>query len=123
MLCAAALLIAAGCVTHSFLAAPDGAARHRHVVAGSLAEVAAALEVGLNEAGVTVLVKRLDHEVRLAGQTRSGKIFCLYVKPDRTTEGDRTVVTVRWDTVPDEPFWQTVGNVLASRGDEDQSDS
>jgi hypothetical protein len=114
VLCAGLPLLAAvGCVQPAFwpLATATGP---RQVVAAPHDKVAATLEAGLGEAGVTVLVKRLDGEVRLAGQTRSGKVFCLYVKRAKTAHGDETAVTAHWDCEPDEKLWGTVVDLLAT---------
>jgi hypothetical protein len=111
--CAAALLLAvAGCMP-SFLAL-TAAPRQKHLVAAPVGTVAAMLETGLNEAGVSVLTKRINGEVRLAGQTETGKIFCLYVRPEKGEGGAQTAVVVRWDREADEAFWHSVVEMLTA---------
>jgi hypothetical protein len=112
MRCAVLLFVAAGCVSRAFLTPLTEAPGYRQVVAGPPARVVSILEAGLGEAGTTVLVKREKGEARLVGQTRSGEVFCLYVRPDRTTAAERTVITVRWDQHPDGQLWATVGELL-----------
>ena len=114
MVCAAALLFAAvGCMPQSFLAL-TGSDSHKQVVAGSVGKVAGILETGLTDAGIHVVVKRLDGEVRLAGQAKSGKVFCFDVKREKGEGGEKSAVTVRWGREPDEPLWQMVVDLLAA---------
>jgi hypothetical protein len=124
MVCAAALLgaVAAGCTNHAFLAPPATAARYRQVVDGSLEKVSAILEVGLSEASVPVLVKRRSTEVRLAGKSRSGKVFCLSVKPEQSRKGQRCSVTVQWDRAPDDELWQTVVDILTAEAEDEKAE-
>jgi hypothetical protein len=120
LLCAGALLLTlAGCFGGSFL----GSGRlsgPKQVVAAPLGPTAELLEAGLNDRGVTVLTKRLDGEVRLAGQTKAGKVFCLDVKHEKGNK-EKTVVSVRWDREADGAFWNMVVEILtapaAARGD------
>ena len=123
MVYASALLLAAlGCTSRAFLAQPAASAGYREVVAGTPGEVAAVLESGLSDAGVPVLVKHKSGEVRLAGRTKSGQVFCLYVKSEKTTTAQRTAVTIHWDRAPDEPFWRTVGELLSEYASEEEED-
>jgi hypothetical protein len=120
MVCAGALLlVVSACVPRSFLAPPASSPRYRQLAAGSLAQVAATLETGLGEVGISVLVKRLPGEVRLVGQSKSGEIFCLYVKSVQVAGAKRTVVSVRWDRRPDDQFWATVVELLSEVGPEE----
>jgi hypothetical protein len=102
------LCAAIGCPLHSFLGS-TGVLGEKSAVAAPYTEVAATLETGLNDKGISVLTKRLDGEIRLAGRTKSGEVFCLDVK---RAKGEKTVVSVRWDQKPDEQFWQTVVELL-----------
>jgi hypothetical protein len=114
MVCAGALLLAgAGCPPHSFLGFP-GAAVYKQVVPGSVGQAAATLEAGLTDAGIQVVRKRLDGEMRLAGQAKSGKVFCLDLKREKTESGAATAVTVRWGWDPDEQLWQLVVAILTA---------
>jgi hypothetical protein len=110
----AALLLAAaaGCFGNAFVAPPVNLGGSRQVVAGTPGQVSAILEAGLGEAGIAVLVKRQGGEVRLVGQTDSGKAFCLYVKRVQAAKGQKTVVSVHWDGQPDEHIWNTVVDLL-----------
>jgi hypothetical protein len=107
--CAGALLLTvAGCMS-SFLGL-TAAPRQQYAVAAPQSVVIGMLETGLGEAGVNVLTKRVDGVMRMAGQTKSGKVFCLYVKPGE--QGEQTVVVVRWDRDADEAFWKSVVEIL-----------
>jgi hypothetical protein len=102
------LLIVAGCSLDSFLSPFPGPPDPRQVVAAPLQQVAARLVEGLSEAGVPVLTKPVGREVRLAGMTKSKKIFCLHLYAEKVAGADRTLVRVKWDREADEPFWQLV---------------
>jgi hypothetical protein len=109
---AAALVLAlAGCSAAPLLGLAP-AAGQKLVVTGKHEEVAASLEAGLTDAGNLVLVKRLEGEVRLAGQTRAGKIFGLYLKQRKSEGSEQTAITLRWDRDVDEEFWETVTAIL-----------
>jgi hypothetical protein len=115
MVCASTLLFAlTGCSGGSFLTSAANPAGHKQVVAGSIDQVSTLLETGLSEAGVTVLTKRLNGEIRLAGMTKSEKVFCLYVKRQETDGGPKSAVTIRWDRQSDDPFWQNVVAILSA---------
>jgi hypothetical protein len=113
--CAAVLLCAlAGCSLHSLLMPGHDDGRHVKVVAGGIKEVAAMLQTGLEQAGIAVPldhVKRIDGEIRIAAQAKSGQVFCLDIKPD-AGRNDQSIVTVRWDRKADEDLWKTVIDIL-----------
>jgi hypothetical protein len=107
------LLASAGCSLTPFLApSPD-----QQVVSDSLERVAARIQDGLSEAGVPVLSKRVGTEVRLAGMTKSGKVFCLHLYAKKVEGADKTLVRVRWDREADEPFWQSVLRIMTAGPD------
>jgi hypothetical protein len=83
-----------------------------HVVAGAVEEVSIKLQDGLADAGIGVLEERQHGEVKLAGATRSGKMFILRLKGLPATEGERTAVTLRWERETDERFWPIVLRLL-----------
>jgi hypothetical protein len=121
MVCAGAVLLAgAGCPLQSFLTMPGGPVC-KQVVPGLPGQVAATLETGLTDAGIHVVRKRLDAEVRLAGQAKSGKVFCLDVKREKADGGPTTAVTVRWGSDPDEQLWQLVVTILTAPAPEEEA--
>jgi hypothetical protein len=113
VVCAGILLpVLVGCVANSFLDA-SGKPRYRQVADGTVPQVAAELEAGLREAGIVVVDKHVDGEIRIAGQSKSGATFCLDVKPERTGSGHKAVVCARWywgET--DDQLWQVVVDIL-----------
>jgi hypothetical protein len=112
MVCAAALVcVAAGCVSQSFLAPWGSAPLERWVVNEYYGSLGAALETGLSDQGIRIVPKRLADEVRLAGQTRSGKVFCLYIKP-APDDREKATVALRWDREADEVFRKMVVELL-----------
>jgi hypothetical protein len=120
IVCAGALLsAAAGCSLGSFtvaLAPPGGP---KQVVPGTVAEISARLQAGLSDAGIAVIAKRQEQEVRLVCRAKQGRMHCLILKPDKAKGGEKTVVTVNWDREADERFWQMiVGMLTAPAADE-----
>ena len=111
------LLAAVGCSPGAFLAPFPGTFNRQQVIADKLERVSARLEEGLSDAGVSVLTKRVGPEMRLAGQTKSGKVFCLHLYADKKDGEDRTLVRVKWDREADEAFWQLVLGLVAVPGD------
>ena len=116
MLCAGLVLLAmVGCVNDSFLAHPFSSGRYRQVVDGAPGPVSAALEEGFSGVGLTMFAKRQGEEIRLAGQTKSGQVFCVYVRPGRAAAASaNSVVTVKWDNQPDEELWKSILGWLAT---------
>jgi hypothetical protein len=108
------LLAVAGCSLDSFVAPFPGAPNRQQVVADKLERVSARLEEGLSDAGVSVLTKRVGPEMRLAGMTKSGKVFCLHLYAEKAGGADRTLVRVKWDREADEAFWQLVLSLVAT---------
>src|SRR5579872_5214381 len=102
------LLVVGGCSLDSFMTPFAGAPDPRQVVAAPLEQVAARLEEGLSEAGVPVVKKPAGREVRLAGITKSRKVFCLHLYAEKAGDADQTLVRVKWGSGADEPFWQLV---------------
>lgn len=113
MVAGALLLVAAGCSPNLLTVSAGGPEGKEHVVPGSVARVSALLQSTLADAGVAVLEKRQGPEVRLAGSTSSHRVFCLLLRP-APGESCRTVLTVKWGGEPDEEFWQTVLQAVAS---------
>jgi len=110
------LLAVMGCSPGAFLAPFPFTSNRQEVVADKLERVSARLEEGLREAGVSVLTKRVGPEMRLAGQTKSGKVFCLHLYAEKEGGADRTLVRVKWDREADEAFWQMVVSLVAPPG-------
>jgi hypothetical protein len=112
LVCAAALVcVAAGCVSQSFLAPWGSAPTEKWLVNEYYGSVGAAVETGLTDQGVRVVSKRLADEVRVAGQTKSGKVFCLYIKP-APDDREKATVALRWDREADEAFRKMVVELL-----------
>jgi hypothetical protein len=120
--CAAALVcVAAGCVNNSFLAPGHSVQKERWLVNEPFTTSAAVLETGLRDACVknTLLSKRVQGEVRIAGQTKSGKVFCLYVRPAKN-DLEKAVVTLRWDREADPVFRKCVLDLLTPPAKDDE---
>jgi hypothetical protein len=105
---AGVLLAAMGCSPGAFLAPFPGTSNRQEVVADKLERVSARLQEGLSDAGISVLSKPVGTELRLAGQTKSNKVFCLHLYAEKAGGEDRTRIRVKWDREPDEAFWQLV---------------
>jgi len=105
----AALMCLAGCTHDGFLVQPAAADRPTLVVAGTVAEVSGLLQDKLS---IPVIAKREGPRERLVGVTRSGKSFCLHLRPAASTKGDYTVVAIEWGNEPDEQFSRTVSKIL-----------
>jgi hypothetical protein len=113
--CAGVLLLAAaGCGPGAFLAPFPFTSNRQQVVDDKMEQVSARLQAGLSDAGVAVLTKRVGPEMRLAGQTKSGKVFCLHLYAQKVDGADRTLVRVKWDREPDEAFWEQVLSLVAA---------
>jgi hypothetical protein len=110
------LLAAAGCSLDSFLSPYSGGAGRQQVVDDKLEQVAARLEDGLRDAGVSVLTKRVGQELRLAGQTQEGKVYCLRLWAEKAGGADRTRVCLKWNEAGS-PFWQLVVSLAEPPGD------
>jgi hypothetical protein len=107
------LLAAVGCSLDSFVVPYVGTARRQQLVADRLDRVSARLQEGLSDAGITVLTKPVGSEMRLAGMTKSGKVFCLHLYAEKDGGADRTLVRVKWDREADGPFWDLVCKLVA----------
>ncbi len=113
--CAAALLSAAvGCSSLSFLLSGAGPGGKQQVIAGSVDQVSASLQATLGRAGIAVSATPEGQDVRLAGQTRSGKKFALLLQRQQTDAGEKTVVAIHWEKEADEDFWLALVELLLS---------
>ena len=122
MVCAGLVLLAmVGCVNESFLTPFTATTKYRQVADGTPSVVANALEAGFGGVGITMFSKRHGEEVRLAGQTKSGDVFCVYVRPADEAGGKRSVVTVKWDRSPDEPLWASMVQWLTTSAPEENA--
>jgi hypothetical protein len=110
----AALLCVLGCSHDGFLAPSTGPGRPGLVVEGSVAHVSETLQDGLCDAGIAVLAKRDGRNERLVGTSKSGKVFCLHLRPATAASSKSTVVSVEWGEDSDEQFWRTVTGLLLS---------
>jgi hypothetical protein len=113
----AALMCLAGCTHDAFLIQPAATDRPL-AVAGTVSEVSILLQDKLS---VPVIAKRDGPRERLVGVTRSGKSFCLHLRPTATAKGDYTVVAIEWGNDPDEHFTQMVRKIL--KGTAEKKDS
>lgn len=111
------LLAAAGCEPGAFLAPFPFTSNRQQMVDDKLEQVSARLKEGLSDAGVSVLSKRVGAEMRLAGQTKTGKVFCLHLYAKNVDGANRTLVRVKWDREADEAFWELVCQLVAVPGE------
>lgn len=119
IVCAGLVLLASvGCVGEAFLAPFTNTARYTQVADGTPGVVSAVLQEGFGGVGITMFVKRHGEEIRLAGQTKAGDVFCVYVRPGREAGAAKSLVTIKWDRQPDEPLWKSVVEWLATRAPE-----
>jgi hypothetical protein len=116
VLAGALLGAAAGCLSGSpQTSAPSPAAKpKRKVVAGGVRKVSAGIFEALADAGVVVVEKRQDEEVRLVGAAPSGKMFAVVLRPART--GDGTEIAVAWGGEPDKQVAQVLRQALEAMG-------
>jgi hypothetical protein len=110
----AALLCVLGCSHDGFLVPSTGPERSELVVAGSVTYVSGTLVDGLCDAGIAVVAKRDGRNERLVGITKSGKVFCVHLRPETAASSKSTVVSVEWGQDPDEQFWRTFTRLLGS---------
>jgi hypothetical protein len=111
--CAAACLAATGCLDRVFLASSAEQAKYSRAVDAVPSQVELALQMALSEAGTLVLAKRQPNEVRLVGQTKSGEVICVRVRPVQVAGKSQSVVSVQWGRHPDEQLWQVITEALA----------
>jgi hypothetical protein len=88
--------------------------RQQQLVDGSVERVAAVLQDGLSDAGILVLSKRVGSEIRLAGQTKTHKIFCIHLYGKMEGKTAKTLVRMKWDKEADESFWNLIVQLLAT---------
>lgn len=114
IVCAAALLIsAAGCSAGSFLMSWVGSGGKRQVFSGSVNDVAARLQASLGKANIIVALNNMgDGTLKLSGQSKFGTRFALVLKPQMTSRGESTAISVEWEKDADEEFWATVLDLL-----------
>lgn len=116
MVCAAALLFAAAGCSDSFLQSWAGSGGKQKVVSGSVEETAERLRVALDKINIIVAVNPMgDGTIRLNGETKSKRRFALVLKPQKTSRGESTAVTIEWEKGEkdaDEQFWATVLDLL-----------
>ncbi len=112
LICAAAFVcVVAGCVENSFLASHGKARMESWTVNEHYKTVAAVLNAGLSDQVMQLKTRALKSEERLAGQTKSGKVFCLYVRPHKS-DYEKAVVSLYWDRESDPQFRQIVLEVM-----------
>jgi hypothetical protein len=113
VVCAGVLLVSAGCSADLLRVAFLGPGRPQLVVAGSVVDVACRLEGAMADAGISYMSKSVDGDLRLAGQSKTGKVFCFHLWKEPGPGADRTRITLQWDREADEDFWRTIVLPLA----------
>lgn len=111
--CIIALLLVAGCSPDLLRVPFLGQARPQRIVTGSVVEVSCRLQEALSGAGISVLSKLQGDDLRLAGQTKTGKVFCFHLRKEQTPGAQKTRIILQWDREPDEDFWRTIVQPLA----------
>jgi hypothetical protein len=107
-----ALLSALGCLPGAFVVQSPEVEPGRLIVQDSVAHVSGNLWEELSDLGILVIPKRVGQDQRLAGMTKSGKAYCLHLRPGKDGNGEITVVSIQWGGDPDAKFWQTVIKLL-----------
>ena len=115
--CVATLLCVLGCSHDGFVVPSTGPEHSGLVVAGSVTYVSGTLVDELCDAGIAVVAKRDGRNERLVGITKSGKVFCLHLRPETAASSKSTEVSVEWGQEPDEQFWRTLTRLLGSMQD------
>jgi len=114
IVCAGVLLVAvAGCTLDSFLVQGQGPSQ-KLVVAAPVNVVHECLQQMLADAGIAVRTNLVGEDHRTVGQTRTGKIFCFHLRPEKGEGAEKTRLTLVWDKEVDEEFWRTVVQALAT---------
>jgi len=113
VVCAGVLLLAIGCSPDLLRVPFLGPARPQLVVAGSVVEVSCRLQEALTDAGISVKSKLQGDDLRLAGQTKTGKVFCFHLRKEQTPGTPKTRIILQWDREPDEDFWRTIVQPLS----------
>ena len=113
--CAGLLLIAVvGCSPDSFLVPFGRASEQQLVCPGSVIQVSTRLQEALAGAGVSVVTKYVEEDLRLAGVTKQGKVFCFHLRREKGAGADKTLIRLQWDKDADETFWRTIVLPLAN---------
>jgi hypothetical protein len=113
-MCAGVFLVAvAGCAGDSFLVSFSRASPQHLVVPGDVVGVSLRLKEALSGAGISVQEKSVGDDMRIAGLTKGGKVFCIHLRQDTQEGAIRVKVTLQWDKEADENFWQTIVRPLA----------
>jgi hypothetical protein len=107
-----ALLYLVGCSHDGFLVQSTSPEYSGPVVAASVSCVSATLQDGLAKAGIPVVAKPNGGNERLVGRTRSGKVFCVHLRPGTSDGTETTLVRIEWGQEPDEHFRKTVAEIL-----------
>jgi hypothetical protein len=110
--CAVTLLLAAGCSSLALMLSGPRPERKQQVIACPMDQVSAHLQATLGRAGITVTTTPEGQGLRLDGITRLGRKFVLRLTRQPTDMGEKTRITLDWETDPDEQFWLTVLEML-----------
>ena len=117
VVCAGILLFTgAGCSSDSFMLAFTRASPQQLVVAGSVVEVSSRIKDVFRSRRLPLVTKLQGDDLRMAGVTKAGKVFCLHLRQDKGEAGERTKILVQWDREADEEVWKKVLQPLAALG-------
>jgi hypothetical protein len=123
VVCAGVLILAAaGCLPDAFLATVGGPDPQQVVVAGTVPIVSVRVQEAVADAGLSVLSKLVGDDLRLAGMTKGGKVYCLHLRPIKVDGKDMTRIRIKWDKETDEEFWRTVVLPVAGQAESDAAD-
>ena len=115
VVCAGFMLLGlVGCTADSFLFPFHGPPPQGVIVDGMVPVVSVKVQEALADAGVSVLTKQVGDDLRLAGMTKAGRVFCLHLKPLKVEDKEKTRISIKWDKETDETFWRTVVQPLAA---------
>jgi hypothetical protein len=108
------LFVVAGCTVDSFLSPQIVTYGPKRVVSGSVSQVAAKLQDGLSDAGIQVMPRQAGGDYRLAGQSKSGTVFCLHLHEKKVAGATKTLIRMQWDRGGDEELWKLVLKLVDS---------
>jgi hypothetical protein len=109
VVCAGILLMAgAGCSSDSLMVAFTRAKPQKLNAEGSVVEVSYRIKDACADAGVALVTKLVGDDLRMAGVTKAGKVFCLHLRKDKAETGESTLIEMQWDREADEEFWRKV---------------
>jgi hypothetical protein len=117
MVCAGALLSAAGCTLESFsLTSFWKSPQDEQHLSGSPDEVSRQAASALEQMNIAVVSTRSGETVRLAGQTKNGQRFALVFERRKGDGEPWTVMHLEWEKEADTRFWgELIDGVVSLR--------